>query len=159
MLIHTGNADVVGVEVRDEVGGTGERSEQRVFRHGHVTLPPAGALLVHLRDDVGNASYIVVAGETASEIHASIFSVLHQYDGTVRARCVEVLQLAVLLRAHCDICKHANILEVYKQIISNHIVFNNKRTIRPLKVLYTGWHPKKVSHYHESSLNRIKTRQ
>ena len=72
-----------------------------MFGYWDVTLPASGTLLIHLRDDVSHAADVVVASQAASEVHATVLGVLHQDHRTFRARRVEVLQLTVLLRAHC----------------------------------------------------------
>jgi len=101
MYIYTGDTGVLGVQVCDEVGGTGDGAQQGVLGHGHVALRTSGALLIHLRDDIGDASDVVIAREAASEVHTTVLGVLHQNDGAFRARRVEILQLTVLLSTHC----------------------------------------------------------
>ena len=99
--MRTSDTGVVCVEVGDEVCWTGQSSQQGVLRHGHVTLPASGALVVHLSDDVRHAADVVVTCQAAADVHSPVLGVPHQNHGTLGTGSVEVLQLTVLLRTHC----------------------------------------------------------
>ena len=95
-LVQTSYTDEAGFEVGHHVVRTRLLLMQGTVRYCHHTGLSAGAASIHLREDVRRASDVDVGVCTASVLHATVASRLHQNDGTSRAGRVERLPLTVL---------------------------------------------------------------